>query len=47
MTCKVTFTPDNLTVEADEHESLVALAARAGIILRGACGGAGTCGRCR
>ena len=47
MTCRVTFIPDNLTVEADKHESLVALAARGGIFLRGACGGAGTCGRCR
>lgn len=47
MRCRVLFQPDGMEVQTDGSENLVALAARAGITLRGACGGAGTCGRCR
>jgi len=47
MTHRVRFQPDDIEVRADGSETLVVLAARAGITLRGACGGAGTCGRCR
>jgi len=47
LSVKITFVPDNLTVDVDADESILQAATRAGIILRGACGGAGTCGRCR
>lgn len=47
MTYRVRFRPDEIEVNADGTETLVTLAARAGITLRGACGGAGTCGRCQ
>lgn len=40
------FLPDGVEVEPGEGESVLELAARAGITLRGACGGDGTCGRC-
>lgn len=40
------FLPDELEIEAGEGESILELAARVGITLRGACGGDGTCGRC-
>jgi uncharacterized 2Fe-2S/4Fe-4S cluster protein (DUF4445 family) len=42
----VRFLPDEVEVEIREGESVLELAARAGITLRGACGGDGTCGRC-
>ncbi|MDI6709215.1 MAG: ASKHA domain-containing protein [Bacillota bacterium] len=44
---RVRFLPDDVSVEDVVGEKLVTLAATAGIVLRGACGGAGTCGRCR
>ncbi|MEW5761716.1 MAG: ASKHA domain-containing protein [Bacillota bacterium] len=47
MSYRVQFLPDGIEVTAEGSEDLVTLAARAGITLRGACGGAGTCGRCR
>ncbi|MGQ9498107.1 MAG: ASKHA domain-containing protein [Desulfotomaculales bacterium] len=47
MTYRVRFWPGDIEVSADGTETLVTLAARAGITLRGACGGAGTCGRCQ
>ncbi|MEW6458514.1 MAG: ASKHA domain-containing protein [Bacillota bacterium] len=43
---RVRFLPDEVHVEIREGESILELAARAGITLRGACGGDGTCGRC-
>lgn len=46
MSVQIHFVPDNLTVRVNVDESILQAAARAGIILRGACGGAGTCGRC-
>ena len=40
------FLPDGLEVPVAEEETVLELAFRAGIVLRGACGGDGTCGRC-
>jgi uncharacterized 2Fe-2S/4Fe-4S cluster protein (DUF4445 family) len=40
------FLPDDLEVQAGEGETILEIAARTGIVLRGACGGDGTCGRC-
>ncbi len=40
------FLPDNLEIEVGEAETILEVASRAGITLRGACGGDGTCGRC-
>lgn len=40
------FLPDEVEVEVREGESVLESAVRAGITLRGACGGDGTCGRC-
>lgn len=47
MSYRVRFESDNIEVKAGIGQSLLQIAADAGIILRGACGGAGTCGRCR
>ena len=44
---KITFQPDNVTVNAAAGESLVEAAARAGLHINASCGGAGVCGRCR
>jgi len=43
---KVVFRPIGWTVEAEEGETLLEVAARAGIQLLAQCGGQGTCGRC-
>ena len=47
MPIKVVFEPDNLTVTGREGDSLLDLAAAAGIPVRAQCGGQGTCGGCR
>jgi uncharacterized 2Fe-2S/4Fe-4S cluster protein (DUF4445 family) len=44
---KITFKPKNITIDTTPGESLLAIAAEAGIILDGSCGGKGTCGKCR
>ena len=44
---KVTFQPSGRTVHVLPGTRLVEAAARAGIMLRNPCGGAGTCGKCR
>jgi len=43
---KVTFVPDNLTVDVSPGTSLRQAAAMAGIGLKSVCGGEGTCGMC-
>ena len=43
----VFFLPDGLLVTVAPGETLLQAAAKAGITLRGACGGKGVCGRCR
>jgi len=43
---RVTFLPDNRTVEVEEGLDLLRVAAMAGIELKSSCGGEGTCGRC-
>lgn len=44
---KVHFLPDDKEVIADEKSNLLAAAARAGISIKGVCGGNGTCGQCK
>ena len=43
----VVFDPEGKVVEAPEGESLLEAAGRAGVTVDSACGGQGTCGRCR
>ncbi|MEW6446642.1 MAG: ASKHA domain-containing protein [Bacillota bacterium] len=43
----VLFLPDNLEVKIAPGLTLIQAAAKAGITLRGACGGKGVCGRCK
>ncbi|WP_066635912.1 ASKHA domain-containing protein [Desulfolucanica intricata] len=43
----VNFLPDNKKVTISEQENLLQAAAEAGISIKGSCGGAGTCGRCK
>ncbi|MCX7661341.1 MAG: 2Fe-2S iron-sulfur cluster-binding protein, partial [Candidatus Omnitrophica bacterium] len=44
---KVTFLPDNKTVEAQRGKDILSLAISAGIYIDSSCGGKGTCGKCR
>ncbi|MFC1708880.1 ASKHA domain-containing protein [Candidatus Omnitrophota bacterium] len=44
---KVTFLPDNKTVEADKGSTLLSCAISAGIYINSSCGGDGVCGRCK
>jgi len=44
---KVTFLPDNLTIEVEEGENLLSAAAAAGLYIHAACGGDGVCGKCK
>ncbi len=41
------FLPDDITVEAQEKENVLAAAARAGVYINAYCGGDGTCGKCK
>lgn len=43
----VLFLPDNIEVKITSGSTLIQTAAKAGITLRGACGGKGACGRCK
>ncbi|WP_079933089.1 ASKHA domain-containing protein [Carboxydocella sp. ULO1] len=43
---KVSFLPDQVTVEVEQGTSLLKAAAVAGISIKSTCGGAGTCGKC-
>ena len=45
--CRVTFYPDNKTVEVPKGETLLAAALSADIYLSSTCGGDGVCGRCK
>lgn len=44
---KVTFYPDNKTIEIDEDENLLRAAMAAEVHINASCGGDGTCGKCR
>ena len=44
---KVRFLPDDVEVEVEERETLLAAAMRAGVYLNASCGGEGTCGKCK
>ncbi len=44
---KVTFVPDNKTVEVERHCNVLSAAISAGIYINSACGGDGVCGKCR
>lgn len=43
----IRFLPDNVTIEVDEGENLLAAAANAGVYIHAYCGGDGVCGKCR
>ncbi|MEW6594549.1 MAG: ASKHA domain-containing protein [Thermodesulfobacteriota bacterium] len=43
----ITFLPDNVTVQAEAGENLLAAAAKAGIFIQASCGGDGVCGKCK
>jgi len=44
---KLTFIPDDMTVEVRDGENLLHAAMAAGILVSTSCGGEGTCGKCR
>ncbi|MCM8801466.1 MAG: ASKHA domain-containing protein [Candidatus Omnitrophica bacterium] len=44
---KVTFYPDNKTVEVEKGKSILSCALTAGIYINSSCGGEGICGRCK
>ncbi len=44
---KVTFQPENKTVDAKEGETLMDIASRSGVDINNLCGGQGVCGKCR
>ena len=44
---KVTFLPDNKTVEVAKDTTILAAAISAGVYINSACGGDGVCGRCK
>jgi uncharacterized 2Fe-2S/4Fe-4S cluster protein (DUF4445 family) len=44
---KVTFIPDNLTVEAEKDKTILAAAISAGVYINSSCAGEGICGRCK
>lgn len=44
---KVTFLPENKTVEVDKDRTILSAAISAGIFINSACGGDGVCGRCK
>ena len=46
-TCKVSFKPDNVSVEVPESTTILAAANKAGVFIDSLCGGDGVCGRCR
>lgn len=47
MSPKITFLPDNVTVEVEDGENLLAAAANAGVYIHAYCGGDGVCGKCK
>ena len=44
---KITFLPQNKTVEIESNETILQAAAKAGLDIDGNCGGKGTCGKCK
>lgn len=44
---KVTFLPEQKTVDVEKGISILDAAAIAGINIKSVCGGAGTCGKCK
>ncbi|MFA5100214.1 MAG: ASKHA domain-containing protein [Candidatus Omnitrophota bacterium] len=44
---KVTFYPDNKTIEVEKDRTILAAALSAGVYINSACGGDGVCGRCK
>ncbi len=44
---KVTFLPDNKTVEAEKGKTILSVSLSAGIYINSSCGGDGVCGRCK
>ncbi len=44
---KVTFYPDNKTVEVEKDRTILSAAISAGVFINAACGGDGVCGRCK
>lgn len=45
--CKVTFYPDNKTIEVEQGKTILQAAISAGIYINSSCGGDGVCGRCK
>ena len=45
--CKITFLPNNRTIEASEGDSLIRAALQAGVHINASCGGEGVCAKCR
>lgn len=44
---RVTFLPDDVAVEVEQGENLLAAAMQAGVYINASCGGEGTCGKCK
>ena len=44
---KVTFYPDNKTIEVEKDRSILSAAISAGVYINSSCGGDGVCGRCK
>jgi len=44
---KVTFYPDNKTIEAEKGKNILSAAISAGVYINSSCGGDGVCGRCK
>jgi uncharacterized 2Fe-2S/4Fe-4S cluster protein (DUF4445 family) len=44
---KVTFYPDNKTIEAEKDRTILSIAISAGVYINSSCGGDGVCGRCK
>ena len=44
---KVTFCPDNKTVEVDRGKTILSASISAGVYITSSCGGDGVCGRCK
>jgi len=47
MKFKVTFYPDNRTVEVEKDRTVLSAALSAGVFINSSCGGDGVCGRCK
>ncbi|MDI6758815.1 MAG: ASKHA domain-containing protein [Candidatus Omnitrophota bacterium] len=44
---KITFYPDNKTIEAEKGKTILSAAISAGVYINSSCGGDGVCGRCK